>query len=160
MTSQQIDLSRQLLALLAPLSRLVAAEVRGEAGDEVTIAQFRVLALLEAGPQTVSTLAKQRQVSLQAMSELAQLLVERGWASRTPDPRDRRQALLALTETGRSHHTRIDARLLAQLEPRLAELSTNERSAALQALPALQRVLTLIAAPAPEAPAARTSDGL
>ena len=134
-------LAHDLLAILPLLARLVAAEVRHEAGDETTMPQFRVLSHLAEGPLTLTTLARRRQVSLQSMGELVQSLVERGWLVRTPDPSDRRQSLLALTEVGRQHFEHVQVQTLARLAPLLEELSEAERNAVQLALPALQRVL-------------------
>lgn len=140
--TQTTDLAHDLLALVPLLNRLVAAEVRLEAGEGATISQFRVLGLLERRPSSLSELAQTRRVSLQAMGELAQLLNQRGWVTRTPNPVDRRQTLLSLTEAGRTHHRHVRKRLLERLTPSLAELSALEQEAIRLALPALQRVLT------------------
>jgi DNA-binding MarR family transcriptional regulator len=131
----------ELLAVLPLLSRIVAAEVRREAGDETTMPQFRVLAHLGERPMTVSELARQRRVSLQAMGELVQSLVARGWVARAPDPSDRRQQLLTLTEHGRGHYERAHKLVLAQLVPLLAGLEAAEMRAVQVALPALRRIL-------------------
>jgi DNA-binding MarR family transcriptional regulator len=135
------DATRELLAVLPLLNRIVASEVRREAGEETTMGQFRVLAHLSEGPLTLSVLAKRRRVSLQSMSGLAQLLVERGWIARTPDPTDRRQHLLALTDHGRAHYERAQEMAIRHLAPLLARLSAAERAAVRTALPALRRVL-------------------
>ena len=103
--------------------------------------QFRVLAHLTAEPLTLSLLAKKRRVSLQAMSELVQALVARGWIVRVPDQQDRRQALLQLTDHGRSHYERAQAQMLQRLAPLLAQLRADELAAVRLALPALRRVL-------------------
>jgi len=132
--------AQELLAILPLLTRLVAAEVRREAGDETTMPQFRVLTHLAEGPLTVSGLARRRRVSLQAMGELVQILVERGWVARAPDPNDRRQQLLMLTERGRRHHESVDLRVMAQIVPLLARLDAGEMAAVQVALPALHRL--------------------
>jgi DNA-binding MarR family transcriptional regulator len=136
-----LDTTEALLAVLPLLNRLVAAEVRREAGEETTMPQFRVLAHLAAAPLTLSALAKKRRVSLQAMSELVQVLVARGWVERLPDPNDRRQALLQLTDHGRSHYERAQTHTLQRLVPLLAQLNGEELAAVRVALPALHRVL-------------------
>ncbi len=136
------ELSQQLLTLLAPLNRLVIGEVRAEVGEEITMPQFRVLSLLAKGSLTVSELAKARRVSLQAMSELVQQLVLRGWLERLPDPNDRRQTRLRLTDAGRAHHEHIDARLVRHMSGLLRALSESERAAVGLALPALHRILS------------------
>ena len=135
------DATREVLAVLPLLNRIVGAEVRREAGEDTTIGQFRVLAHLADGPLTLSVLAKRRRVSLQSMSELAQTLVERGWIARTPDPTDRRQHLLQLTDSGLAHYQRTQEMTIRQLAPLLAQLSADEMAAVRMALPALRRVL-------------------
>jgi DNA-binding MarR family transcriptional regulator len=136
-----LDATQELLAVLPLLNRIVAAEVRREGGEETTMPQFRVLAHLAAEPHTLSTLAKKRRVSLQSMSELVQALVARGWIVREPDPRDRRQSSLQLTDHGRQHYERAQVQMLTRLAPLLAELNGDELAAVRMALPALRRVL-------------------
>jgi DNA-binding MarR family transcriptional regulator len=131
----------ELLSVLPLLSRIVASEVRREAGEETTMPQFRVLAHLTDGPLTLSELARLRRVTLQSMGELAQALVARGWIARTPDPSDRRQQLLSLTEHGRRHYERAQAQLAARITPLLTQLADEEMRAIAVALPALRRVL-------------------
>ena len=134
--------TNQLLALLPLLNRIVVTAVQREAGADTTMPQFRVLALLAAQPQTLSALARQRRVSLQSMGALVQSMVERGWIVRTPDPQDRRQYLLTLSEAGRSHYERAQAQSLRALLPFIAALSAEALRAVQLALPALHRVLT------------------
>jgi DNA-binding MarR family transcriptional regulator len=134
-------MAQELLSVLPLLNRIVAVEIRREAGEETTIAQFRVLTHLSDGPLTLSELARRRYVTLQSMSELAHLLVERGWIARTPDPNDRRQQLLALTEHGRAHYQRALSLMIVRLIPLLAGLNATEIEAVRVALPALHRVL-------------------
>jgi DNA-binding MarR family transcriptional regulator len=131
---------QELLTVVPLLTRLVAAEVRREAGDDTTMPQFRVLAHLAEGPLTLSALARRRRVTLQAMGELVQALVERGWIGRAPDPSDRRQQLLTLTEHGCRHYERAQTQVMAQIVPLLARLSPQEMAAVQVALPALRRV--------------------
>lgn len=133
--------AKELLAALPLLNQLVAAAVRQETGEETTVPQFRVLEHLADGPLTVSELARRRRVSLQAMGEMVQALVERGWVARTPNPADRRQHLLTLTEEGRCRHERAQAQTLASIAPLLARLSPAELAAAQIFLPALRQVL-------------------
>lgn len=136
------SVTRELLATLPLLNRIVAAEVRREAGEETTMPQFRVLGHLADQPLTMSALAKKRRVSLQSMSELVQALVERGWISRTPDATDRRQSLLQLTDHGRAHYERAQRQMLTKLVPLISELDAVEQAEVQRALIALQRVLT------------------
>lgn len=104
--------------------------------------QFRVLGMLAEGPQTSSSLARQRRVSLQSMGELVQALVARGWVERFPAPHDRRQQLLRLSQQGRTQHERAQQQTMRSLLPLLAALRDDEIDAVQRALPALHRLLT------------------
>ncbi|MEP7289301.1 MAG: MarR family transcriptional regulator [Chloroflexota bacterium] len=133
--------TRELMAVLPLLNRIVAAELRQEAGEDTTMPQFRVLSLLLEAPITVSAIAKKRRVSLQSAGELVQTLVERGWIERVPDLNDRRQFVLHLTEVGQAQHQKAQDRMLLRLVPFLEKLSEAEMAAVQVALPALHRVL-------------------
>lgn len=141
MTEETEEATRELLALLPLLNRIVVAEVRREVGEETTMPQFRALGLLAETPMTLSALAKKRRVSLQSMGELVQSLVERGWIMRTPDLHDRRQHLLQLTHEGRLHYERAQEHMLRRLIPLVGKLRAEELAAVRTALPALHRVL-------------------
>ena len=136
------EATRELLSVLPLLSRIMAAELRHEPGDETTMPQFRVLAYLDDGPLTLSVIAKRRRVSLQSAGDLVQVLVERGWITRTPDPKDRRQWLLNLTEQGMAKYQQAQDGMLRRLVPLIGNLSDEEIAAVQIAMPALHRVLT------------------
>ena len=140
MTWTPEEATQELLQILPLLNRVVGAEVRAVAGEDTTMAQYRVLAQLAEEPRTLSTLAKWRRVSVQSMSGLVQALVERGWVERMPDPRDRRQQLLQLTGRGRAHYQQAQTQVMQRLIPLLAALSPDELQAVAQALAALGRV--------------------
>lgn len=136
------ETARELLALLPLINRILVAELRQEAGEDTTMPQFRVLAYLLEEPLTLSDIARRRRVSLQAAGELIQTLVDREWINRVPDPHDRRQMLLHLTEKGQQQYQRAHHRMLAHVIPFMEMLSEDEISAVKIALPALQRVLS------------------
>ena len=135
------EATRELLHILPLINRLMLAELRPEAGDETTMPQFRVMAYLSEQPLTLSAVARMRRVSLQAAGELVQTLVERGWIERIPDPTDRRQALLHLTQAGRQRFEQTDSRMQERLLPLMKNLTETEMSAVQTALPALRRIL-------------------
>ncbi|MBN1563765.1 MAG: MarR family transcriptional regulator [Anaerolineae bacterium] len=92
-------------------------------------------------PLTVSKLAQTRRVSLQAASALVQGLVERGWVTRTPDPNDRRQALLEVTPEGLARAEFAKGQMVSYLVGSLDGLEPEEIAAASIFLPAVKRVL-------------------
>jgi DNA-binding MarR family transcriptional regulator len=136
------ETARELLALLPLVNRIMAAELRHEAGEDTTMPQFRVLTYLSEQSLTLSEIARRRRVSLQAAGDLIQTLVERGWILRVPDPSDRRQILLNLTDEGKEKYQRAYSRMLIHLIPFMETLSDEETSAVRIALNALQRVFS------------------
>ncbi len=135
------EATQELLAVLPLLNRIMAVELRRETDEDATMPQFRVLAHLLEAPLTVSALARKRRVSLQSAGELIQSMVERGWVTRSPDPTDRRQSLLNITETGRLYYEKAQQAMLSRLVPLMENLTQDEISAVQVALAALRRVL-------------------
>lgn len=133
--------SQDLLAILPLLHRLVASEVRREVGTAVSVLQLRVLISLLDEAQTLSTLAREYHVSPQALCDVAQDLVARGWLLRTAHPTDRRQHLLTVTDVGRAAYVQARERAMQQITLVLGDLSQAEFEAIGIALPALHRVL-------------------
>ncbi len=104
--------------------------------------QFRVLEHLEKEPHTLSDIARLRHVSLQSAGELVQILVERGWIVRTPDPGDRRKNLLSLTDAGRERYHQARKSMLKRLLPLMKNLNSDEMAAVQFAMEGLHRVLS------------------
>jgi DNA-binding MarR family transcriptional regulator len=136
------QVAQDLLAILPQLNQIMATEVRREVGEAASVSQLRLMSELEHGPQTLSTLARHRHVSPQALCNLAHDLVERGWLERIPHPTDRRQQLLTITDAGYKAFATARMRALDQIAPLLATLNERELAAVEAALPALQRVLS------------------
>lgn len=139
-TAQLDLLTRDLLAVLPIYIRLISASLRQKGEDEATMVQMRVLTHLMEGPITLSALAKKRRITLQAASEHIQGLVDRGWVVRVPDPNDRRQALLHLTDEGRTRLEESGEYLVNVLKPIMARLTPDEQRQAMTVLEALRRI--------------------
>lgn len=139
--STSLTTAREILAVLPLFSRIMAVELRKETGDDTTMAQFRVLAYLSEQPLTMSDIARRRHVSFQSAGELVQGFVERGWVVRMPDPTDRRQSLLHLTDDGRAKYERAQSHMLERLASFMDQLDENEQTTIQQALQSLHRVL-------------------
>ncbi len=139
--STSLTTAQELLAVLPLLNRMMALELRQETGDDTTLSQFRVLAYLAEQPLTMSDIARRRHVSFQSAGELVQGFVERGWVVRTPNPSDRRQSMLHLTETGREKYERAQSVMLQRLAGFMDQLGEDEKTTIQQALQSLHRVL-------------------
>ena len=135
------QIGHDLLSVLPRLNRIVARELRSEAGDDPTLVQLRVLDRLAEEPMTLSELARRREISPQAASEHVQSLVERGWVVRIPDPHDRRSSLLRLTDEGERRLAQMRTHIAEHLSPMFARMTAHEAEATRQALLALRRIL-------------------
>lgn len=111
--------------------------------DDATMIQLRSLALVSAGPVTISELARLRQVSLQTASETVKHLEERAWVERYRNPNDRRQWLISLTHAGLQQLEAARNYAVTQMIPHLNELSDEEMQAIEIALDALSRVFSI-----------------
>ena len=80
----------------------IAARSLADAGEEVTLTQYRSLVILASrGPQNVAALAEAVAVTSPTASRLCERLVRKGLVRRRTDRHDRRQVRIALTEAGR-----------------------------------------------------------
>ncbi len=135
------EIARELLTIIPRLNRIIARELRDEFGDDTTIVQMRVLGEIADEPLTLSALARKREVSMQAASEHVQSLVEHGWLVRIPDPADRRQSLLNITEEGLQRLTEVRAHIANRFTPFVERLAPEEAEAIHQGLLGLRRSL-------------------
>ncbi len=135
------QIAHELIAVLPRLNRIISHELNSISGDETTLVQMRVLGQLSEEELTLSALARKRAVSVQAASEHVQGLVDRGWVQRIPDPNDRRQALLRVTDEGLQQLEQVRAQLRELFTPVMAQLDPSETSAIHHALIALRRIL-------------------
>ncbi|WP_037607111.1 MarR family winged helix-turn-helix transcriptional regulator [Streptacidiphilus rugosus] len=89
-------------SLLAGVGALVRRARQVPLDGGLTMPERTALSVLDrSGPATSSELARQVQITAQAMGSTLAGLRDRGLVERRPDPDDRRRALLTVTEAGR-----------------------------------------------------------
>lgn len=133
---------RKLIATAPILQRGFESRIQ-TADDDATMIQVRSLALISAGPMTVSELARLRQVSLQTASETVKYLEERAWVGRVRNPKDRRQWLITLTHAGLQQLEGARNYAVSQMLPFLKQLTDEEMNAIDIALDALSRAFAI-----------------
>ena len=101
---------------------------------ELSLPQYRVLALLTAGSAAGSALASKLAVSPPSVTALVDGLVGRGLVERRPDPLDRRRVSHLLTDKGRRALSDADAAVDARLVDIAAHLEPRERARAIAGL--------------------------
>ncbi len=111
------------------------------AGDGLSPTQGQILAtVLAEGARTVSELAQRLGVTLATTSDAARVLVDKGLLVRSPDPRNHRASLLALTDGGRERAARASA-WPEFLGAAVAELAPHEQPVFLAGLLKMIRAL-------------------
>lgn len=115
---------------------------RGRVQPEVGPQAWAVLQHLAwSGPLTVTEAAKHMQRAQSVMSEIFEALEDKALVMRMPDARDRRRALVWLTDAGQDLLERERQVLsLELLEPALQRLSTEKRRGLLEGMRALSEV--------------------
>jgi DNA-binding MarR family transcriptional regulator len=132
----------EIAARLRVVARLIYRRVQTETGEgSPTRSEAAALAWLEeSGPMSLGALASLEQVRQQSMSQSVDALVERGWAERAPDTRDRRQVIVALTEAGRDALEAGRGVRQAWIVDALAQFSRAERESLAVSLDLLERI--------------------
>ena len=113
----------------------IAARSLADAGEEVTLTQYRSLVVLASrGPQSMAALADAVAVTPATASRLCDRLVRKGLIRRRSDRHDRRQVRLALTETGRNLVDTVTARRRQEITRLLATIPPKSQLSVVSAL--------------------------
>jgi len=116
----------------------IAARSLADAGEEVTLTQYRSLVILASrGPQGVAALAEAVAVTPPTASRLCERLVRKGLVHRRTDRRDRRQVRVGLTGAGRHLVDTVTGRRRREIADLLASIPPQDQrpvAAALQQL--------------------------
>ena len=96
--------------------------------------------LLNSGDQLMGELAAQERVQPPSMTRIVNSLEARGLVMRRPDPRDHRQCLVSLTESGRQVLLANRRRRDQWLAVRIAGLDPAEREVLRRAVAVLEKV--------------------
>ncbi len=99
--SDDVDADGIAAALFASVSLLVRRVRQVPAEGGLTMPERQALSLLDrGGPATSSELARQAQITAQAMGATLGALRARGLVERRADPEDGRRAILTVTDAG------------------------------------------------------------
>jgi long-chain acyl-CoA synthetase len=107
------------------IARLAKHLEHGLAPVDLSVPQYRVLALLAGGPAASSWLADRLTVSPPSVTAVVDGLVGRDLVVRIPDPSDRRRLNLELTEAGRRLLVAADESVNERLAQIAAYLTTD-----------------------------------
>jgi DNA-binding MarR family transcriptional regulator len=119
----------------------VAARSLADAGEDVTLTQYRSLVVLASrGPKTVAELADLVAVTPPTASRLCDRLVKKGLIRRRAGRHDRRQVHIALTETGRELIDTVTVRRRREIADLLTAIPLETQRSVVAALTQLAEV--------------------
>jgi DNA-binding MarR family transcriptional regulator len=131
--------ANQLMAIIMPLTRSVAAELRtGE--RKLNPTHLGALAMLMERPCNMSELAEYQGVSLPTMSGTISRLETRGWVKRERSTADRRVVLIELTPKGQQRFSQMAREAETFLSGLVDSLTPAERETASSGLTVLQKL--------------------
>jgi DNA-binding MarR family transcriptional regulator len=139
---------RQIAALVMEeiplLMRLLRRKFREKRIGDLSMAQFRTLAFLDANQgASLSDAAGHIGVGLPSMSKLVEALVNRGLLTRTTHGEDRRRICLALTRTGKRELDEAYQHTQSFFTEKFAELSEDQRTQIQDAMNLMQELFAL-----------------
>lgn len=113
----------------------IAARSLADAGEEVTLTQYRALVVLASrGPQGVAALAEALAVTPPTASRLCDRLVRKGLVHRRTDRRDRRHVRIGLTAAGLRLIGAVTARRREEVAALLSGISPDVQRSVVVAL--------------------------
>jgi len=136
--STERALTSRLRLAVVRLNRRLRAQ---RSNASVTLTQLSALSCLyKGGPLSPGELAAREGVQPPSMTRVIAALEELGYLSRSPHPSDGRQAIVAITDAGRTY---VDADITAReawLDRQLAELDDGEREVLARAVEIIDRM--------------------
>jgi DNA-binding MarR family transcriptional regulator len=119
-----------------------ARRLRQEAGTDLSPSLTAALSTVERhGPITPSELAARERIQRPTATRVLARLVEEGLVERTPDPQDRRSALVSATPAARALLAELRTRKTAFLAARLEALDPADRAVLDRAATILEEML-------------------
>ena len=121
--------------------KAIRTQMRENSAALPSVVHFRALAFINREPDAdVSRLASHIGLMLPSASKLVQTLLERRYISRTPDPADRRRALLKPTAKGRKVMTAARQATRDYLATLLRDCDPRDRNAITGSMRALRPI--------------------
>jgi DNA-binding MarR family transcriptional regulator len=148
-----LECAVEFLEVLPLIMGSLHGEMRRETASKLTMAQFRVLTILNhQGTTSVTKIARLMHLGLPATSKIIDGLVSSKSVIRRGDPADRRRVLLEISPHGRSELLATRAITHQHLAKLLAPLSVENRTKLLEALRALRPIFVKLSPDLPDLP--------
>lgn len=120
-----------LVQLLPKLNRCISHLDADDPAIELPLAQIRICAILQDGPRTMSALSKELDISLSAITQMADRLEKSELVERVCEAGDRRVKCLQLTQYGVQMMEKRKTKRIERAADLLSKLASEEREVAL-----------------------------
>lgn len=140
------DRERVVVRTIARLARLIE-----RADTDLSLPQYRVLAMVAAGDERATRLANRLNLAKPTITAMVESLVERGLIRREEVAGDRRAVSLQITPGGEAALEAAEAAMIGRVEPMLDRLDAPDREIVLGAIELLQGALDEAAGVTPPA---------
>jgi DNA-binding MarR family transcriptional regulator len=127
------DVARAVLEIIPLTMRTVGAAMR-RVGHDLFPGHMRVLGMCSKRVWTLRELAEAQGVTSPTMSRTVNVLVTRGWLTRTPSEQDRREVQIGLTPHGQEVFEEAQHKIQAHIAALLVHLSPGELESMLDGL--------------------------
>jgi DNA-binding MarR family transcriptional regulator len=127
------EVARAVLEIIPLTMRTVSAAMR-RVGHDLFPGHMRVLGMCSKRVWTLRELAEAQGVSPPTMSSTVNVLVTRGWLTRTPSEQDRREVQIDLTPQGQEVLEEAQRKVQAHVAALLVRLSPGELETVLAGL--------------------------
>jgi DNA-binding MarR family transcriptional regulator len=126
-----------------PLWNTVRSHIRGAATAkfDITVEQFHILRFVRKGSESLSELARAKNISRPAMSQAVEVLVRKGLLTRIQSTRDRRYVELALTEASNHLLDTVFQDTREWMKERMQGLTSAEVEIIAKAMDAMKKML-------------------
>lgn len=130
------DSDRVVVRAVARLARLIE-----RADTDLSLPQYRVLAMVAAGDERATRLASRLNLAKPTITAMVESLVERGLIRREEVAGDRRAVGLRITSSGEAALESAEVAMMARVMPVLERLDDSERALVLAAFETVERSL-------------------
>lgn len=133
--------AKRLLEVIPPVMHILRTYLRVEASSDLSIPQFRILANINRGLNTIGKIAQHHGVSQPAMSKMVDGLEVRGLIKRSESSIDKRVWLLDLTPSGRKLFQKLKLKSEEQISQKLGHLSNSQLEEIMGSLRSLEALI-------------------
>jgi len=146
--SPERDLGQLFMEIVPEAMREFREHVRRARGSNLSLPQFRILAILwRSGETNNKSLAEHYGISVASTSRMVDALVQMGFVARQVASSDRRQVNLSLTPLGAQEFASIRKKGAAELDQVFQKMANKERAQLIEGLESLRRCVQILADP-------------